>query len=77
LSGQEALKEKFPSQQGNKNQNDPEIILYINQNGKDKKLRRQHMLVRMWRRENSIAGRMANLYNHSGNQAGSSLENWK
>jgi hypothetical protein len=32
------------------------------------------MLVRMWRK--SIAGGIANWYNHSGNNFGDSSENW-
>jgi hypothetical protein len=37
------------------------------------------MLERMWRKRDhsSIAGGIANWYNHSGNKSGGSLENWK
>jgi hypothetical protein len=38
------------------------------------------MLKRMWRKRNtysSIAGGIANWYNHSGKQSAGSLENWK
>jgi hypothetical protein len=37
------------------------------------------MLVRMWRKRNTlppIVGGIASLYNHSGNQSGGSSENW-
>jgi len=38
------------SYQGNANQNNPEILPYTNKN---KKLRGQHMLERMWRERNT------------------------
>jgi hypothetical protein len=35
------------------------------------------MLVRMWKIHSTIAGGIANWYNHSGNQTRDSSENWK
>jgi hypothetical protein len=37
----------------NTNQIDQEIPSYTNQNGCDKKLNQQHMLARMWRKQNT------------------------
>jgi hypothetical protein len=82
LGGWEALKEilKVLSHQENPNQNDPEILPYINQNAYDKKLRWQHMLVgeNTEKEEHSyIVGWIVNWHNHSGHQSGCSSENWK
>jgi hypothetical protein len=41
------------SHQGNTNENDPEILPYTNLNGKDQKLKLQHMLARMGRKRNA------------------------
>jgi hypothetical protein len=52
LKSQEVLKEIFNilCHQKNANQNDPEITSYTNHNDQDQKLKRQHMLARMWRK---------------------------
>jgi hypothetical protein len=41
--------------QGNANQDHPEIPLHTSHYGKDKKLRSQQMLVRMWRKRNTTS----------------------
>jgi hypothetical protein len=38
---------------------------------------RQDMLVKMWRKRNTIAGGSANLYNPFGNKLGTFSENWE
>jgi hypothetical protein len=40
------------SHQGNANQNDPEVPPHTSQNGYNKKLRKQQMLARIWRKRN-------------------------
>ena len=39
--------------EGNANQNNSDILPHTSQNGQDKKLRRQQVLARMWRKRNS------------------------
>ena len=48
-SGQETLKGMFNvlRYQGNANQKDSEILLYIHQNDRDQKIKGQHMLLRV------------------------------
>jgi hypothetical protein len=66
------------SHQGNESQNDPEIPLDTNHNGWDQISSDSTCWWGCGEMEHSsIAGRIVNLYNHSGNQSGSFSENWK
>jgi hypothetical protein len=40
---------------GNANQKDFEIVLYTHQDGEDQKFKLQHMLARMWSKENILS----------------------
>jgi hypothetical protein len=81
LNGQEACKEIFNifSHQGNPNQNNPDIQPFTNQMAKIKKIQvTAHSGEDVEKFEHSsITGRIANLYNHSGNQYSGFSENWK
>jgi hypothetical protein len=63
--------------QGNSNQNNPEILPYTSKNGYDQKLMTADVSKDVEKEEHSsIAVGSARLHNHSGNQSGSSSENW-
>jgi hypothetical protein len=64
--------------QGNANQNNPEILPHTSQNGYSQKIQVTVDAGKDVEKEehSSIAGGIASLYNHSGNQSGGSSENW-
>jgi hypothetical protein len=79
LNGQEASKEMFKilSHQGNANQNDPGIPPHTSQCLRSKiQVTADAGEDVVKEKHSSIAGGIAIWYNHSGNQFGSSSENW-
>jgi hypothetical protein len=62
-------------QQRNANKNDPEIPPNTNQNGKNQEFKNGKGVEKGG--HSSVAGEIANLYNHSGNQSGGFSENSK
>ena len=65
------------SHQWNANQNDPEILPYINQNSYVKKSPGTAHAEKDLEKEENSSSAGVNLYNHSGNHSGGYSENWK
>jgi hypothetical protein len=69
---------KLLSHQGNANQKVPEISPHTNWNDRSKTQAAAHASEDVDKEKpSSITGGIANWYNHSGNQSGGSLGNWK
>jgi hypothetical protein len=69
---------KVLNDERNANQNNPEITLPQSEWLRSKPWGTTHVIKDVEKEEHSsIAGGSANCYNHSGNQSGDSLKNWK